>query len=142
MAIATKVTGTDINWGTLSGHTGVATVVGVALYTAITAGTMELGGTIGTPRPVLSGDSFKIVAGALTFTLAGASGGVEGDTLAKATLDALLGSTTLGPGTYYAALMTAMPTGVGGGTEFPATGVYVRIAVTNNSTNFPAAAMV
>jgi hypothetical protein len=142
MAIATKVTGTDINWGTLSGHTGVATVVGVDLYDSLTAGVLKFAGTIGTPRPVLSGDSFKIVAGALSFTLAGVSGGVIGDVLAKAVLDATLGSTTLGPTTYYAALALAMPTGAGGGTEFPATGTYVRIAVTNNSTNFPAAAMV
>lgn len=142
MAIATKTTGTAIDWGTLTGHSGTATVVGVALYDALTVGVLKFAATINTPRPVLSGDSFKVVAGALVFTLAGVSGGVIGDVLAKAVLDACMGATTLGPGTYYAALMTAMPTGAGGGTEFPGSGNYARIAVTNNATNFPNATMV
>lgn len=141
MAIATKVTGTDINWGTLSGHSGTITVVGVALYDAVTGGNLKFAAPIGVSRPVISGDSFKIIAGALAFTLAGISGGVIADVLAKAVLDGTLGATTLGPATYYPALMSAMPTGAGGGTEFTG-GTYARPSFTNNSTNFPAAAMV
>lgn len=141
MAIATKVTGTDINWGTLSGHSGTINVVGVSLYDAATVGNLKVAAPIGVTRPVISGDSFKIVAGALAFTLAGISGGVIADVFAKAVLDAMLGATTVGPAIYYAALMSVMPTGPGGGTEFVG-GTYARIAITNNPTNFPAATMV
>lgn len=42
------------------------------------------------------------------------------------------------PATLYVALFTAQPTDAGGGTEV-AGGSYTRVAVANNSTNFPAA---
>jgi hypothetical protein len=42
------------------------------------------------------------------------------------------------PATLYVALFTAAPTDAGGGTEVTG-GSYARKAVTNNSTNFPAA---
>jgi hypothetical protein len=42
------------------------------------------------------------------------------------------------PTTYYFALYTANPTDAGGGTEVSG-GSYARVAVTNNTTNFPAA---
>jgi hypothetical protein len=42
------------------------------------------------------------------------------------------------PATTYFALMLAMPTASGGGTEVASSGSYVRKAVTNNSTNWPA----
>lgn len=42
------------------------------------------------------------------------------------------------PATVYIALFTAAPTDAGGGTEVTG-GSYVRKAVTNNATNFPAA---
>lgn len=51
-------------------------------------------------------------------------------------LDALFGSGS--PATYYAALFTAAPSDSGGGTEVSG-GSYARKAITNNSTNFPAA---
>jgi hypothetical protein len=41
------------------------------------------------------------------------------------------------PTTTYFALMTTMPTASGGGTEASG-GSYARVAVTNNSTNWPA----
>lgn len=46
------------------------------------------------------------------------------------------------PATYYAAAYTAAPTGIGaggGGTEVTTAGgtLYARVAVTNNTTNFP-----
>jgi hypothetical protein len=54
-------------------------------------------------------------------------------------LDAIFGAASLGaPGTYYAALFTAAPSGSGGGTEVSG-GSYSRFSITNNSTNFPAA---
>lgn len=43
------------------------------------------------------------------------------------------------PATVYVALFTSAPTDAGGGTEV-AGGSYARAAVTNNATNFPAAA--
>lgn len=43
------------------------------------------------------------------------------------------------PGTVYVALYTAAPTDAGGGTEATG-GSYARVAVTNNATNWPAAA--
>lgn len=48
------------------------------------------------------------------------------------------GSAFSPPATYYFALMTAMPTAAGGGTEVTG-GSYARVSVTNNSSNFPAA---
>jgi hypothetical protein len=42
------------------------------------------------------------------------------------------------PATVYVALYTVMPTGSGGGTEVSGNG-YARVAVTNSSTNWPAA---
>ena len=43
------------------------------------------------------------------------------------------------PATLYVALYTAAPSDTGGGTEVTG-GAYARVAVTNNATNFPAAA--
>jgi hypothetical protein len=55
----------------------------------------------------------------------------------NALLDSLFGAGA--PATLYFALMTGAPTIAGGGTEVTG-GSYARKAVTNNSTNFPAAA--
>lgn len=45
------------------------------------------------------------------------------------------------PATWYAALLTAAPSDAGGGTEVTiGSGSYARVAVTNNTTNFPAPA--
>ncbi len=50
----------------------------------------------------------------------------------------LLGDTSFTPpSTWYAAMMTANPTDAGGGTEASGGG-YARIAIANNTTNFPA----
>ncbi len=50
----------------------------------------------------------------------------------------LHGKTTFtAPATTYFALMTVAPTAAGGGTEASG-GVYARVAVTNNTTNWPA----
>jgi len=43
------------------------------------------------------------------------------------------------PATLYCALFTVTPTAAGGGTEATG-GSYARVAITNNNTNFPAAA--
>ena len=60
--------------------------------------------------------------------------------LAHKLLDLEWGGTAYTPsGTKYCALMTAAPTAGGGGTEV-SSGSYARVAVTNNTTNFPNAA--
>lgn len=52
-------------------------------------------------------------------------------------LDHVLGRTTYtAPATLYAALFTSAPNDAGGGTEVSAGG-YARVAITNNTTNFP-----
>lgn len=54
-------------------------------------------------------------------------------------LDQILGGTAYtAPGTVYVALYTASPSGSGGGTEVSG-GSYARVAVTNNTTNWPSA---
>lgn len=65
--------------------------------------------------------------------------GLQGTGSCNETLDAWLGSTVLGPATVYAALFTTAPTAAGGGTEATFSG-YARVAITNDLTNFPAAA--
>lgn len=143
MATATKKNGTLINWGTITGSYATQTVIGVAMYDAATVGVMRAYAPIATSRPVLPGDSFDMAIGALSWTALGGAGAVEGDATGLAFLDALFGSTVLGPAIWYPALMTAAPTGPGGGTEFVTAGSsYARPAYTNNSTNFPAATMI
>lgn len=64
----------------------------------------------------------------------------KSDYLENKILDLILSATAYAiPGTLYVALFTAAPTDAGGGTEV-AGGSYARAAVTNNATNFPAAA--
>lgn len=57
--------------------------------------------------------------------------------LANLDLDARYGSGT--PATIYVALSTANPTAAGSGLAEPSGNGYARVAVTNNTTNFPAA---
>ena len=65
--------------------------------------------------------------------------GGKSDYLEKKVLDHVLGGGDYArPATVYAALSTTTPTDAGGITE-PAGGAYARVAVTNNTTNFPAA---
>jgi hypothetical protein len=144
--IATKANGTTIPFGTITGFAGIQTVVGLGLHDALTGGVLRFAGVLDTARPFISGDNLTIGVGVCKITEGGGPlGGIIGDAQALAFLDAAIGSTTLGPGTYYVSMWTVMPTGVpGSGTEFISTGgsTYARIAKTNNSTNWPAAAMV
>ena len=65
--------------------------------------------------------------------------GSKSDFLENTLLDEVLGATDYTPpGTVYLALFTAAPDDTGGGTEVSGGG-YARVAVTNNSTNWPAA---
>lgn len=55
-------------------------------------------------------------------------------------LDHVFGAATYTPpATIHAALFTVAPSDTGGGTEVTG-GSYARVAITNNATNFPAAA--
>lgn len=61
--------------------------------------------------------------------------------LANAVLDHVLGRTSYSaPTTLYVALLTSAPGPSGGGTEVSTSGTgYARLAVVNNTTNFPGA---
>lgn len=72
---------------------------------------------------------------------------ILGENVGNSLLGYVFGNTTPAgagaiPASYYAALYTVEPTGIGtggGGTEVPVgTGAYGRVLVTNNTTNFPA----
>jgi hypothetical protein len=66
--------------------------------------------------------------------------GSKSDYLENKLLDHVLGGGDYSrPATVYIALFTVAPTDAGGGTEVSGTG-YSRKAVTNNDTNWPAAA--
>lgn len=66
--------------------------------------------------------------------------GSKSITLSLSLLDHVLGGGSYARATnVYVALFTATPTSAGGGTEVSG-GSYARVALTNNSTNFPAAA--
>lgn len=59
------------------------------------------------------------------------------DSRERAILDAIFGSGS--PATWYVGLTTTVPNDDGSGFTQPSDGSYARVAVTNNSTNFPAA---
>jgi hypothetical protein len=64
--------------------------------------------------------------------------GLKSTYLCNAFLALELGGTAwTPPSTWYMALFTVLPTAAGGGTEVSVAG-YSRIAITNNTTNFPA----
>lgn len=66
--------------------------------------------------------------------------GSKSDFLELELLDHVLGNAAYtAPETVYVALYTTAPTDVGGGVEVSG-GSYARVAVTNNLTNWPAAA--
>jgi len=57
------------------------------------------------------------------------------DTIANAALDAILGDGS--PATVYVALSLSVPANDGTNVTEPSGGSYARVAVTNNSTNWP-----
>lgn|SRR5574337_145648 len=64
--------------------------------------------------------------------------GSKSDYLEAKVLAHLLGATTYTPpATLYVALFTATPSDAGGGTEVTG-GSYARVAIANNTTNWPA----
>ena len=66
--------------------------------------------------------------------------GSKSDALENEVLDGVLGGPQLAlAATVWAALYTAAPTDAGGGTEVTG-GSYARVSITNNATNWPAAA--
>lgn len=62
------------------------------------------------------------------------------DTLENTILDAITNAAAYtGDATQYFAAFTAAPTDAAGGTEVTSANAYARVAVTSNTTNFPAA---
>jgi hypothetical protein len=61
------------------------------------------------------------------------------DAIANATLDALLGASSILGGTVHIGLLTATPNADGSGVVEPIGNAYARVAVLNNATQWPAA---
>lgn len=61
-----------------------------------------------------------------------------GNYYSEMVLNALLGNVAMTiPGTWYAALFSVTPSDFAAGTELALANGYARIAITNNTTNFP-----
>lgn len=117
------------NWGTVS-H--------AALYDALSGGNMLWHTALAASASLDNGGTAIFPANSVSFSLTGTSG--LGDGLKNALLNHFLGGPDYTrPTTLYAALSTTTITGAGSLTE-PSGGAYARVAVTNNVTNFPAAA--
>lgn len=123
-----KSNGTDILIGTPTGG-GWGTVVGFGLYDASSGGNFLGYYDLGTPKNCVAGKRVKILAGQMTLSTSGAWVAAS---LGNKVLDHLLGGPDYTPSAtlYYGLLASA--------TELTGNG-YARIAVTNNTTNFPAA---
>lgn len=140
---ATKKIQIDVNWGALTGHSGIPAVTHVAFYDAATAGNFKCCVAVTATLNIASGTSVDFPANSIYIREVGSATAVIANPLALAILDAVYGATTLGPTNFYLALMTTPPASDGtGGVEFPATGNYARKLVANNGTSFSAAAMV
>lgn len=139
MSIATKALATAANFSTLTFTGGGYIDISHAVLKS--GGVVKFVAPLSPGRRIYSGDSGNFPAYALAFTMAGTGGAVVADSVALAFLDGQLGSGT--PASYDLGLFSAAPLSDGtGGTEFPATGSYATINVTNDVTNFPAGAMV
>lgn len=113
--------------GSCSGGTW-GTLVGVGIWDASSSGNLLGLFAFADPLVTVSGKRVKLRAGQLSVSLTGAWDAA----LANALLDHLLGGPDYTPvATWYAGLLTA-------GAELSGNG-YARVALANNSTNFPAA---
>lgn len=138
MAAIQKLVHIAVNWGSITGYSGTQTVVSLGFWDSASGGEFLGCGPTGSPIPLTAPDSVNFAIDAIKIKLQGGSGSVMGDGFAKRSLDAEFGAGL--HGTIYAGLLLANPAGDGtGGTEF-AGGTYARIGITDNSTNFPAAA--
>lgn len=131
---ASKSNGTLISFAAATGSWGTVTHWGI--FDASSGGNLLAWGAMDSSQAVASGDTASFAIGALVINMADT---VFGDTWRNAVLNLAFGGTSYArPATVYAALFTASPTSAGGGTEVYG-GSYARVAVTNNSTNFPSA---
>lgn len=131
----TKQNGNAINWGTLTNTAIVA--VAVAEYDAITGGNLLFIYDLTVPVTVGASQPFQIPSSGLT---QGWTTGCAYSTYLRDALNDLVHGATswTTPTTTYFTLMTVMSSLAGtGGTEVSAAD-YARIALTNNSTNWPA----
>lgn len=141
MSVATKLVHTAVNWGALTGHTGIQTVTYITLHNS-SNNHLIAALKLNAAYPIAPGAVLDFAADTIVIQGAGAAANaVWGDDYALAALDAMFGSGT--PTTIAFRLWILPPASDGtGGTEFPATGNYTQKTLTNNSTNFPAATMV
>jgi hypothetical protein len=132
-----KTNGAIIAWAAATGAWGSsANLVAVGIFTASSGGSPIAWGTIDTPFAITtSGDTATLAIGALTFNFTGTFANAARNGL----LDLAFGAATYTrSGSVYAAVFTAPPNYTGGGTEVSGGG-YSRVAIANNSTNFPGA---
>lgn len=130
-----KQNGNAINWGTSTGVWG--TVVCVAEYDASSGGNLLWIYDLTTATTIGSGQAFQIPANGLTQSWT--SGCAYSTYMQDKLNDLIHGATSwTAPATTYFALMTTMDSAAGtGGTEVSAAD-YSRVALTNNSSDWPA----
>lgn len=129
-----KQNANPIDWGTATANWGV--VVGIAVYDASSGGNLLALAFLTVATTINSGSPFQIPANSATFTFD--SGCAWSLYLQDNILDLVFGGTSwTAPATTYFALMTAMPTSSGGGTEASG-GTYGRVALTSGTSNWPA----
>lgn len=136
-SVTKKANGTVLSMFTASGSvSAAANMTHWGLYDASSGGNLLVWGAIDTPAPIGSGDTPTFDIGALVITM----GGAFGDSVRAGLLDLVFGNQTFTrPSIVYGGLFTSPNTSAGGGTEVTG-GSYVRKSMTNNATNFPAAA--
>jgi hypothetical protein len=135
-ASAAKKNGAALTWSAFSAALGV--LAGIGLYDASTAGKLIAWALLNSSVSGASGQGFEVPANGLAFTL---TGDLHPTNLANKLLDhALGGSDYTRLATVYPGLFTTMPGADGTGFVEASGGGYGRLTVTNNSTNFPAAA--
>lgn len=132
-----KSNGTSIAFAAATGAwSASANMTHFGIFDALSGGNLLAWGVIETPFAVANTDTPTIAVGALTFAFTG----TFADNARNGLLDLAFGAQTYTrPSSVYAALLTAPPGYTGGGTEV-AGGSYIRTTITNNATNFPAAA--
>jgi hypothetical protein len=129
-----KQNANPIDWGTASANWGI--LVGIAVYDASSGGNLLALANLTTVTTINNGNSFQIPASSATFTYDASS--AWSTYLQNKILDLVFGATSWSaPATTYFALMTAMPTVSGGGTEASG-GAYGRVALTSGTSHWPA----
>src|SRR5581483_6910245 len=131
----------DWDWGAPTGSGWGSGIAGVGIYDAAAGGNLyAVLAFTPSARSGPAGVHFVVPANSALITLGYANPSTSIATYAaNLVLSRLFGGTSFtAPATWYVALHTTMPTTAGGGVE-PSGNGYARLAVANNTANFPAA---